>query len=370
MRHFVSQPSDPGSRGHAFGTWHRAEIQKTVKTYEQIFAAVALRAVPMEEVGEAAFAATSTFSPSLATEIEAMAEGARVPVGKLAALNARTEMLAACGAATPGECSTVVLLRAGGASPVSVQTWDWHADLADSWLIWTIQYPDGRVVHTLTEYGIVGKIGVNSDHRGLHVNILHHERDGERVGLPVHVLARAVLECPGSFTDALTLISSAPCSASSALTLVGYDGRESAVLSAEVSPLGPRYVRPDASGRLVRTNHFLDPALSAGDREWASGPDSYMRLDVLSRAVASLEHWDEQSVALAMASHFGGSGAVCSHPEPGAGIGERYATLATVSFDLDACGLRVRPGGPCEATEWWSSTTSAAAGGVPAGSPA
>ncbi len=353
MRHFVSAPSDPATRGFAFGSSNRAEIRHTLQVYGQLFDALAGSPVPIDDVGESAMSAISSFSPMLATEIEAMADGAGVPAVRLAALNARTEVLATIASRATGECSTAVLLRADSQSPVSVQTWDWHAELANSWLVWTVHHPDGHIVHSLTEYGIVGKIGVNSEKLGLHLNFLTHERDGVGVGVPVHVLARAVLDSRGSFADALALMSSAKCSASSALTLVGYDGRESCVLSAELCPLGTRYVPSDGLGRLVRTNHFLDPFFAKGDRAWFDNPDSFMRLDLLTRAVGSMEHRDERSLTLAMASHFGDSGAICRHPPQGVDLGSRYATLATVSLDLEGCSLRVHPGGPCQAAEWW-----------------
>jgi hypothetical protein len=51
-----------------------------------------------------------------------------------------------------------------------------------------------------------------------------------------------------------------------------------------------------------------------------------------------------------MASHLGGPGAICLHPEePGTPL-ESYATLATVEIDVRAGELKARPGGPCGRT--------------------
>ena len=46
--------------------------------------------------------------------------------------------------------------------PVALQTWDWHEELASSFHVLCIEHPDGHVVRTLTEYGIVGKLGVST----------------------------------------------------------------------------------------------------------------------------------------------------------------------------------------------------------------
>ena len=59
------------------------------------------------------------------------------------------------------ECSTVVALPDNG-TPVAVQTWDWYDAMADDWFAWTIPHPDGHLVRTVTEYGVLGKIGVSS----------------------------------------------------------------------------------------------------------------------------------------------------------------------------------------------------------------
>ena len=79
-------------------------------------------------------------------------------------------------------------------SALGIQTWDWHNELAEGWMVWTIEHPDGRRVETLTEAGIVGKIGMNDRGVAVLLNILGHRDDGPPVGVPVHVLCRSVLD--------------------------------------------------------------------------------------------------------------------------------------------------------------------------------
>ena len=138
--------------------------------------------------------------------------------------------------------------RAGRGRQSPLQTWDWHDEFADSWLVWTIEHPDGHTVQTLTEYGILGKIGVSSAGLGLNLNILHHGHDGGPIQVPVHVLARSVLDSARDIGQALALIGGTPVSASSALTLTALDAGEPIALTAEVFPGGPRYVLA-AAGR-------------------------------------------------------------------------------------------------------------------------
>ena len=82
----------------------------------------------------------------LAREIEGIADGAGLPVEHVAALNARTEVLALAAAGGRGECSVAVVLDGEREGPVALQTWDWHEELAGSFHVLCIEHPDGRVV--------------------------------------------------------------------------------------------------------------------------------------------------------------------------------------------------------------------------------
>jgi isopenicillin-N N-acyltransferase-like protein len=362
VRHYRSGPAGPRDRGRDFGAAHPDAIAATAGQYARLFEATAGGPVDMQAHGRDALAAIRRFSAASASEIEGIAEGAGLPSETVAALNARTEILGLLSAAQPSECSTVVLLGGPGEVPAALQTWDWHDDFAGRWLVWTIEHPDGHVVHTLTEYGILGKIGVSSAGLGLNLNILHHGHDGGPVQVPVHVLARSVLDSARNIGQALNLIGATPVSASSAMTLTAADADEPVAVSAEVFPGGPRYVLPGPDGLLLHTNHFLDPHAAQHERENQIGPDSYLRLAVLQRRLARRPGDDDTDLLAAMGSHSGGGGAVCCHPEPAATLGSRYATLATVSLDVLRGAMRVRAGGPCQHdSPWWTTPDSAAA---------
>lgn len=299
----------------------------------------------VERLGAAALDATASWAPSHAEEIEGLAAGAGIDAARVGALNARTEILGVCRAARH-ECTVAVALGDGGTQPTVVQTWDWHDEVAGGWLIWSINHPSGQEVHTLTEYGIVGKLGVNSAGLALLLNILRHNTDGREMGVPIHVIARRVLDEAADINDALSIIASARPSASSAMTLVAVEGSEQTALTVEVSPRGPAYVYPEPDGTLIHTNHFLDQRLAAGDEEPVLGPDSFIRYDVTRRRMHGGDH-SPQTVITALTSHLGAGGAVCCHPDPQATIGDRYETLATVAIDLGAVRLDAHIGGPC-----------------------
>jgi isopenicillin-N N-acyltransferase-like protein len=347
IRTYVSTKASAADRGRTFGADNRTAIAATIDAYRDLFAAAAGHRVDLMPYGAEAISAIRNWHPALAEEIAGISEGARLPIEEVAALNARTEILGAIGASSRGECSTLVSL--GGGRAVAVQTWDWHDALRDRWFRWTIEHPDGRVVHTVTEYGIVGKIGINASGVGIFINILHHERDGQAIGVPVHVLARSILDDAEDLNQALIRIASAPVSASSALTLVQSVAGETSALTAEVFPGGPKILLPNEVGVLLHTNHFLSEEGARGERETVVGPDSFIRYDVLRRRAAGSRPGTIAAALELMSSHIGGGGAVCAHPYPHAGLGDRYATLATIWFDLDSRTLTVQEGGPCGA---------------------
>jgi isopenicillin-N N-acyltransferase-like protein len=363
MRTYRSAPAQPHARGLDFGASHSADIKRTIAHYDALFQLVAGRYVDLGSEGAEALEAIQTYSPGAADELAGMAAGAGVPTVMLAALNARTEILARLGNVARGECSTVVCLGTSS-NPVSVQTWDWYELLQDDWLLWTIEHEDGTVVHTITEYGILGKIGVNNRGVGVHLNILHHREDGGPIAVPVHVLARTVLDRSRGLGDALAEVGAARTSASSVLTLVGADAAGASAICAELSPAGPRYVLPSRAGLLLHTNHFLDPTAAAGDLEPRIGPDSFLRLDVLRRAIAGGHDLDRDAIVTAMASHIGAGGAVCCHPEAAADVGNRWATLVTVSLDVLHGTLSARSGGPCNVSAPWEQVCPTSAANV------
>ncbi len=348
---FTSAPAPPDLRGEEFGAAHISEIAATLERYDELFWHLSGGPVDLRPMGAEALAAIDTFSADAGAEIRGIAGGAGRAPWELAALNARTEILARLGTPAGSECSTVVDFRSG--SPLTMQTWDWHDLLEDNWLAWTIEHADGSVVHTVTEYGILGKIGVNSRGIGLHINILNHASDGGHIGVPVHVLARAVLDRAAGAAAAVGLIGAAQVSGSSVLTVVGASAAGMTVVGAELAPVGPRYVPPSLEGVYLHTNHFLDPHLAEGDQAPRLGPDSYLRLDVLRRALHARAPADRGDLRRILAEHSGGPGSICCHAGAEAPLGDRWATLATVALDVPAGELSVRRGRPCDEDAAW-----------------
>jgi isopenicillin-N N-acyltransferase-like protein len=345
-RTFTSSPLPPHERGQEFGDRFTAEVAETVATYRRLFERRAEGPFDVDLWSARAWEAISRLAPLQADEIAGIAEGARLPVEHVAAVNARTEILVAANPTGQTECSAVVSLPPGR-PPVAAQTWDWYDTMSDGWLTWTIPHPDGRVVRTLTEFGMLAKIGVNGAGVGVLLTMLHHRNDAvavasQRIGHPVHLLSRAILDEATSTADAVRIASSAQTSASTSLTVVDEGGD---AVTIELFPGGPGLFEP-VDGVLVRTNHFLSDEGRDGCLASTIGVSTELRRDHLVDRFAHAAPATTDDVVTAMRHHLE-AGGVCQHPLTDTDPVLWHRTLATVAIDVSARTLDVRPDGPC-----------------------
>ena len=348
---FTSSVLGPHDRGVEFGEHHAAEVARTVASYRRLFVTRALGPFDVDHWADHAWQRIRELAPAAAEEIDGIATGAGVRVRDIAALNARTELLAVANPTGVDECSTVVALPAGRA-PVAVQTWDWYDAMRHGWLRWTIPHPGGRVVETVTEYGVLGKIGVSSEGVGVLFNMLHHASDAgaadDGIGFPVHLLSRQLLDTAADLDDAVAQARAVRTSASSSLTVVQGGPDRGRTASVELFPGGAGVLEPD-DGLLVRTNHFVSEEGRDGCLSTSIGPGSGIRRDTLLGAFEERLPRTAEQVVAAMDDH-AEVGGVCAHPDRSTDPALWHATLATVALDTAAPTgqrLAVTPGGPC-----------------------
>jgi isopenicillin-N N-acyltransferase-like protein len=343
---FTSSVLDPYDRGRELGERFADRIGSTVAAYRRLFAVRADHPFDVDLWAERAWDTITSVAPAYADEIRGIADGAGRPVRELAAVNARTELLVAANPTGVTECSSVISAPPGRA-PFAVQTWDWYHAMSDGWFHWTIPHPDGRVVETVTEFGMLGKIGVNGAGVGVMLNMLHHKNDADRVaegtiGHPVHLLSRRIMDEARSFDEAAAIVRT-PTSASTSLTVLDRSGR------------GATFVRfPGGAARLdvedgvlVRTNHFVSPEGRDGCLASTISDSSEIRRDKLLAAFAGAPPSSPTEVVDAMTDHEDGVGGICAHPDRSMDPVLWHRTLATVVLDVERGRLDVRPDGPC-----------------------
>jgi isopenicillin-N N-acyltransferase-like protein len=239
----ITISGDPRACGLSHGRQLKERIRETFDFYAQkVFRASPLG---MDQIRERATLVRNIvldFKPEYATEIDAIAEGAEMEAWQIYALNARTEILNA----ETAECTAVFFRNTG----VLGQNWDWVREMEDQVVLLHYDLAGGHRIATLTEPGMLAKIGLNGHGIGVCLNILFasHKLDG----LPVHILLRAILDCE-SMAEVRETIERAGGGKSSHFLVADYRGDS---LSIEFAG-SERYEVQPFDGCLIHTNHYI-----------------------------------------------------------------------------------------------------------------
>ncbi|MFC8039281.1 C45 family autoproteolytic acyltransferase/hydrolase [Paenarthrobacter sp. NPDC057355] len=343
----LSSTQDPVERGEALGLEFGDKFSAVAKLYLEHFEGLGISAEKVRRIAETSHASLQAWAPDLAAEADATARAARMEPWKLAAVGARTEILAVQPPRPAGECSTAVL-TGPGRSPETLQTWDWHDFLVPYALLSSFVSHAGLKVKMFTEFGTAAKIGVNNAGIGLHFNILAHSSDSDQGGVPVHAVARRVLDQATNLEEARTIAASATVSASTSLTVFEAYDAGSRAAGFELSPAGLGDVGPGQDGWLFHTNHFLEPGLFRGDTMPAdsSTAERYQHLDDIRGALAGLQPRDRAAAACA---GLGESAPICMSADTSKPLIEQWRTLLTISVDVEDFALDFYAGRPDQA---------------------
>ncbi len=216
-------------RGRQQGQAVRAQALHSRNTYARLFAHCGIDWATACERALAYRPVIEALDPELMQEIGGLAEGCGLGLTEVLALNCRTEILPpgflgtatvdarlalasnrAAGlpdwlendaldpAAEDGECTAMVVnpTAAQDGQTWLAQNWDWLGRQRQALVLLETSAPQGTRFITLTEGGMLAKIGMNAHGFALGLNILRSHDDGRRPGVPVHVLLRHLLGFP------------------------------------------------------------------------------------------------------------------------------------------------------------------------------
>jgi isopenicillin-N N-acyltransferase-like protein len=334
LAELTTTEQDGRLRGRVLGSALGEAIEGSIAAYLALFeASRGLGRDAVLRLGEQALEQIDRWAPALVPELEGVAGASGQPPELIGALNARTEVLRA------GGCSIVARVD-GPDGPWLAQNWDWYEGAGDRCVVWDAAFAGGGRVVTMTEAGILAKLGVND--RGLAVGLalLEHRRDGGPVGVPIHVILRVLLERCATVEDAASAIADTQTSASSAIAVVDADGGGAVF---ELSPAGHARLAP-RDGLLAHTNSFLDAGLADGE-DFDELDDARGRLERLER---SAPRTLDGARAL-LADHTGWPDAICRHGAPGREEGlPPSATAVSLLFEPAARRVHVAAGPPCD----------------------
>ena len=330
----------PRERGRQYGEQAAARIRHGIEHYSAQLEAARLPWHEVEALVSRFEPTIRDFAPAYIDEMHGIAEGAGLPYAAIVLLNARTEILKLAemrenGIVAPLEadgCTGAVVLPQATASGrlLHAQNWDWKAECAETAIVLKIRSEDGPDILTFTEAGGLARSGFNSAGISITANYLETDRDYRRLGVPLALIRRKVLE-QKRLALAMHAVYATPKSAANNMIVAQANG---IAIDFECAPDETFQVLPQA-GLIVHANHFQSPvALSKlMDRGIADTPDSLYR-DLRVRALiephlgaVTMDH-----VKAALFDDFETPWAVCRPPHR-EGSTNLSATVAMIAME-------------------------------------
>lgn len=352
----------PRERGRIHGARAKARVARSVGTYARLFAYCGIDWSEAQRRGRAYRDAIAALGADLIEEIEGIAEGSERQLDEILALNARTEILPpsfpgephpswreldagnrASGVPDWGECTALAVpphaCSTGGT--LLAQNWDWLGSQRGALILLRAGQAGAPAYLTLTEAGMLAKIGFNEHGFGVCLNILRSNADGNTIGAPVHPLLRAMLDCR-DVDEAIAMAGKLSFGASSNVLCADAAG---AAANLEFSPAGLQVLRGEG-GTLCHTNHFLSSAGEQGQIALAPSLSSVPRLErarALAESRAGIGVAELQQI---LRDESDGSLSICRHPDRSLPEEARVESVASVIMELSARRMHVAPDVP------------------------
>lgn len=328
----ISLQGNAAQRGESYGSQARARIEATFEFYEKVI----FRNSPLsvEQIRNRAYRAADLIDKSdgnYTDEIGGIAIGSGLEPWQIYVLNARTEILNA----NVGECTALYFQD----TALMGQTWDWIRQLEDLAIVVHVETPEGRSFVSLTEPGMLAKIGMNDRGVGACLNFLMASQEFD--GVPVHVTLRALMDCE-SLSEARGVIERSGCGKSSHILMGDSQGD---CFGVEFAGGDTAFIDP-SDGVLMHTNHCIAPGM-----ESTMVPTSRERLSQAGKWVDRDGDRSLDNLGRILSDDSLGNESIlsCYHAEPELG-GLDVGTCATVLMDLPRCEFHVRKGPTPHAT--------------------
>jgi len=350
-------------RGHAHGLAAKSRIDQSIATYARLFAYCGIDWKGAQKLGAGYRDVIGALDADLLAEIEGIAAGSGRHLNEILALNARTEILpptypgephpdrfeiagrnVASGVPDWGECTSIAVKPAQSTTGTTLlaQNWDWLGAQRAALVLLRYAEPDGTSCLTLTEAGMLAKIGLNSRGFGVCLNILRSSDDGSKPGVPVHVLLRALLRC-GDVAEAIAFASKLEFGASSNVLCADASGETAAL---EFSPRGLHVIH-GAGAALCHTNHFLAEEAARHQAALAPSLSTYPRLQRIEALSAKQGgRYSSEDLQRMLRDESDGYLSICRRPDPAVVREACVETVASVIMDLGARIMQVAPDVP------------------------
>lgn len=348
----IDLSGSPRERGRIHGKAAADRLRRGAKMYAESLLKNGVDWKELERRAERLVPQVETFEPAYIEEMRGIAEGAAVPFEDIVLLNARTEILKLAerpalrrrlaASDNPDGCTGVVALPSVTETGrlIHAQNWDWKRECVETALVLRVRRDDGPDLLTFTEAGALGRSGLNEAGIAITANYLESDRDYTRIGVPLALIRRKVLECE-HLALAMRAVYTTVKSAANNMIVSHHGG---VAIDFECAPDETFQVLPER-GLIVHANHFQSPvALSKlKDTGIANTPDSlYRDIRVRSLLEPQLGAITIETVKAALFDDFQTPWSVCRPPRLNLS-NNLSATVAMVVMDPALGVMEVAP---------------------------
>ena len=335
---------------HACGVQHgeRAadRVAKTIDFYLGVFGRRSGLTLPdVRERARSFLLQIEAIDTAIAAELKGIAVGARQQLEDIVAVNCRTELMygASRGNRAATECTTIVALPSATRDKGVIigKNWDWRSPVVDSIVLLRVRQTDKPALSLIVEAGMVGRDGFNEHGIVVCGNMLTSSADTGKVGVPIPVLRRRILNSR-HYYEAIDILTRSPRGASGNYVLAHRDG---VAIDFETTPDQVYAVYPER-GLLTHANHFQSLVAQAQGVGNSYNGDSLYRdfraRELLEPKIGSITVDDVKAV---LRDEFGAPRAICRAPHEYPGQGSTM-TVASMVFDLQHEIMHVAAGQP------------------------
>ncbi|HLR03382.1 MAG TPA: C45 family peptidase [Virgibacillus sp.] len=342
----------PHTIGVGHGEQAKEEVHFSLDSYEKLFWYEA--GLDWKQATESAkqhIDYIEDMNVDLLEEMDGIAKGAAVEFEDILTLNARSEI-----ALTNNKhdgCTSLAVMPPLADNVYLAQNWDWRAAQSKSLFIADIKQSSNPGITMVTEGGIIGKIGMNSEGLGVCLNALRANVKSDR--LPVHLALREILNS-ADIKEAKHKVGNGQSASSANYLIAQHNGENKKAINIEASPLGEDNIETH-SRYVYHTNHFCSDFLTdkIGLDNINVTKGSFTRKqrigELLNHAETHGEVVDQDIIKQWLSDHENVPDSICKHKDKGSSDYTNTISAFAIIMDLSNRHIHFRNGNPCQPNE-------------------
>jgi isopenicillin-N N-acyltransferase-like protein len=345
----ISVKGDAYNLGLEHGQKARELVQKNVDYYLYLWKTYSNmeREVVLEKTREF-IKPIEKYDNEILEELRGVADGAKVMLEEIIALNSRYEFVwSTMGMELGKECTSIgATMEATSNNHTLIgMNWDYKSKVEEQIILLEILQENKPNIVMRTEAGIIGFAGFNSAGIGLVLNALCSDKDSFEPKTPFLVMCRGVLNA-GTLPDALSAVIATERAVSGNLLIAHEDGE---IIDLESTPFDVGFMYP-VKGVLAHANNFVDLrfAQNVVDTFKALYPDSIIRTNRAQRFLeGAVGNINLDTFKEILRDHFGKPSSICRHLDPKLHI-DINGQSKSIIMDLNEKTMSITNGPPCE----------------------